>query len=138
MEIGDFLKRQPITILIDTGSTNNFMDNKVVAQMMLQIEGCSKFDVKVANGRVLKYVRKCPRKTWERCDDGFDAAYGESPTKNTKWLGVRRELAESIGRLLGWRKGVRQKRTKTRRKIIKGSRKACQEYFGRLTRLGPT
>ncbi|RWW55206.1 hypothetical protein BHE74_00038169 [Ensete ventricosum] len=41
--------------------------------------------------------------------------------------GVRRELAEGIGSLLGWRKGVRQKKTETRRKIIGGSRKACQE-----------
>ncbi|RRT55848.1 hypothetical protein B296_00035551 [Ensete ventricosum] len=39
-------------------------------------------------------------------------------------LGVRRELAKSIRSLLGWRKGVRQKKTKTRRKIVEdnGSR----------------
>ncbi|RZS29332.1 hypothetical protein BHM03_00063076 [Ensete ventricosum] len=47
--------------------------------------------------------------------------------------GVRRELTEGIGSLLGWRKGVRQKKTETRRKIIGGSRKACQE---RLLSLG--
>ncbi|RWW69315.1 hypothetical protein BHE74_00023094 [Ensete ventricosum] len=29
---------QPITILIDTGSTNNFMDNKVAARLILRIE----------------------------------------------------------------------------------------------------
>ncbi|RRT33434.1 hypothetical protein B296_00058327 [Ensete ventricosum] len=48
-------------------------------------------------------------------------AVGNSP-------GVGRELAEGIGSLLGWRKGVRQKKTETRRKIIKGSRKACREF----------
>ncbi|RRT64786.1 hypothetical protein B296_00024862 [Ensete ventricosum] len=42
-------------------------------------------------------------------------------------LGVRRELAESIGSLLGWRKGVRQKKIETRRKIIGGSRKVYRE-----------
>ncbi|RWV77099.1 hypothetical protein GW17_00062120, partial [Ensete ventricosum] len=30
--------------------------------------------------------------------------------------------------LLGWRKGVRQKKTETRRKIIGGNRKACRDY----------
>ncbi|RWW36734.1 hypothetical protein BHE74_00058223 [Ensete ventricosum] len=34
--------------------------------------------------------------------------------------GVRRGLAESIGSLPGWRKGVHQKKTETRRKIIGG------------------
>ncbi|RRT42899.1 hypothetical protein B296_00041029 [Ensete ventricosum] len=33
-------------------------------------------------------------------------------------LGVYRELTEGIGSLLGWCKGVRQKKTETRRKII--------------------
>ncbi|RRT42892.1 hypothetical protein B296_00038999, partial [Ensete ventricosum] len=41
--------------------------------------------------------------------------------------GVRRELTEGIGSLLGWRKGVHQKKIETHRKIIAGSRKACRE-----------
>ncbi|RWV81497.1 hypothetical protein GW17_00057080 [Ensete ventricosum] len=47
-------------------------------------------------------------------------AFGNSP-------GVCRKLVESIGSLLGWRNGVRQKKIETRRKIIEGSRKACRE-----------
>ncbi|RRT31655.1 hypothetical protein B296_00058696 [Ensete ventricosum] len=43
--------------------------------------------------------------------------------------GVRREIAEGIGSLSGWRKGVRQKKIETRRKIIGGSPKACRERF---------
>ncbi|RWW67150.1 hypothetical protein BHE74_00025426 [Ensete ventricosum] len=42
-------------------------------------------------------------------------------------LGVCQKLAESIGSLPGWRKGVRQKKTETRRKIVGGSRKACRD-----------
>ncbi|RWV98623.1 hypothetical protein GW17_00038514 [Ensete ventricosum] len=42
-------------------------------------------------------------------------------------LGVLRELAEGIGSLLGWRKGVCRKKTKTHRKIVGVSRKACRE-----------
>ncbi|RZR72899.1 hypothetical protein BHM03_00018390 [Ensete ventricosum] len=49
-----------------------------------------------------------------------DDAVGNSP-------GVRWELAESIGSLPGWLKGVHQKKTKTRRKIIEGSQKAYRE-----------
>ncbi|RZS12325.1 hypothetical protein BHM03_00043748 [Ensete ventricosum] len=48
-------------------------------------------------------------------------AVGNSP-------GIRRELAEGIGSLPGWHKGVRQKKTETCRKIIRGCRKA----FGRF------
>ncbi|RZR99154.1 hypothetical protein BHM03_00028644 [Ensete ventricosum] len=42
-------------------------------------------------------------------------------------LGVGRELTKGIKSLPGWRKGVRQKKTKTHRKIVGGSRKACRE-----------
>ncbi|RWV86021.1 hypothetical protein GW17_00052130 [Ensete ventricosum] len=62
----------------------------------------------------------------------LEQAIGNSP-------GVHRELAKGIGSLLGWCKGVRQKKTKTRRKIVGGSRKACREdrearyeHIGRL------
>ncbi|RWW13747.1 hypothetical protein GW17_00022530 [Ensete ventricosum] len=41
-------------------------------------------------------------------------------------LGVRRELAESIGSLLRCRKGVCQKKIETCRKIVRGSQKACR------------
>ncbi|RWW45970.1 hypothetical protein BHE74_00048146 [Ensete ventricosum] len=42
-------------------------------------------------------------------------------------LGVCRELTEGIGSLPRWHKVVRQKKTKIRRKIIGGSRKACRD-----------
>ncbi|RRT37161.1 hypothetical protein B296_00043426 [Ensete ventricosum] len=47
-------------------------------------------------------------------------AFGNSPE-------VCRKLAEGIGSLPGWHKGVRQKKTETHWKIIGGSRKACRE-----------
>ncbi|RRT40236.1 hypothetical protein B296_00038494 [Ensete ventricosum] len=43
---------------------------------------------------------------------------------------MRRELAEGIGSLPGWLKGVSQKKTKTCWKIIGGSRKAYREFLG--------
>ncbi|RWV78909.1 hypothetical protein GW17_00060039 [Ensete ventricosum] len=51
-------------------------------------------------------------------------------------LGVHRELVEGIGSLPEWCKGVRQKKTETRRKIVRGSRKAYREYFRWLTHPG--
>ncbi|RWV80734.1 hypothetical protein GW17_00057942 [Ensete ventricosum] len=47
-------------------------------------------------------------------------AFGNSP-------GVCQKLAEGIGSLPGWRKGVRQKKIETHRKIVEGSRKACRD-----------
>ncbi|RRT84314.1 hypothetical protein B296_00012720 [Ensete ventricosum] len=42
MKIEGFLKHQLVTILIDIGSTNNFVDNKVAARLTLQIKDCSR------------------------------------------------------------------------------------------------
>ncbi|RRT69941.1 hypothetical protein B296_00011909, partial [Ensete ventricosum] len=53
-------------------------------------------------------------------------AVGNSP-------GVRQKLAEGIGSLPRWCKGVRQKKTETHRKIIGGSR-LFTEGIGKLTR----
>ncbi|RRT74477.1 hypothetical protein B296_00003555 [Ensete ventricosum] len=61
MKVGGLLEQQPIIVLIDTGSTNNFLNSKVAARMALHIEGCSKFDVKVANDRILKCDQRCRR-----------------------------------------------------------------------------
>ncbi|RWV80293.1 hypothetical protein GW17_00058464 [Ensete ventricosum] len=61
MKVGGLLKQQPITVLIDTGSTNNFLNSKVAARLALQIEGCNKFDVKVADSRILNCDQWCPQ-----------------------------------------------------------------------------
>ncbi|RWW37643.1 hypothetical protein BHE74_00057212, partial [Ensete ventricosum] len=45
-------------------------------------------------------------------------------------LGVHRELTEGIESLPGWRKGVRQKKTETHKKIVRGSRKAYRDSLG--------
>ncbi|RRT40659.1 hypothetical protein B296_00037912 [Ensete ventricosum] len=52
MKIGGFLKQQPITILVDTGSTNNFIDSKVAARSMLQIKDYSRFNITVVDGPI--------------------------------------------------------------------------------------
>ncbi|RRT79988.1 hypothetical protein B296_00022586 [Ensete ventricosum] len=49
IKVGGLMKQQPITVLIDTGSTNNFMNNKVAVLMALPMEDYSRFDVKFAD-----------------------------------------------------------------------------------------
>ncbi|RRT37300.1 hypothetical protein B296_00045074 [Ensete ventricosum] len=61
MKVGGLLKQQPVTILIDMSSTNNFLYSKVVACMALQIEGCNNFNVKVAKGQILNCDQWYPR-----------------------------------------------------------------------------
>ncbi|RZS10465.1 hypothetical protein BHM03_00041730 [Ensete ventricosum] len=61
MKVGGLLKHQSITVLIDTGSTNNFLNSKVAARMALQIESCNKFNVEVTDGRILKCAQLCPQ-----------------------------------------------------------------------------
>ena len=48
MKVGGLLKQQPILVLIDTGSTNNFLNSKVAVHMNLPIGNYSRFVVKVA------------------------------------------------------------------------------------------
>ncbi|RWW56534.1 hypothetical protein BHE74_00036742 [Ensete ventricosum] len=64
MKVGGLLKQQLITILIDMGNTNNFLNSKVTAYMVLQIEGYNKFDIKVADGRILNCDQRCSRVKW--------------------------------------------------------------------------
>ena len=59
MKVGGLLKQQSITVLIDTGSTNNFLNSKVAVHMNLLIENYSRFVVKVANGWILKCDHRC-------------------------------------------------------------------------------
>ncbi|RWV86758.1 hypothetical protein GW17_00051308 [Ensete ventricosum] len=150
LKIEGFLEQQSIIILIDAESTHKFMSSKVAAHLMLQKEYYNGFEVKVANGQILKCNQKCPRikLVLQEQDivadffilplDGFEIvlgidwllakvkstyrvdAFGNSP-------GVCQKLAEGIRSLPGWRKGVPQKKTETPRKIVKGSRKACRE-----------
>ncbi|RWW30528.1 hypothetical protein GW17_00004884 [Ensete ventricosum] len=62
---------------------------------------------------------------------GSDDTVGNSP-------GVHWELTESIGSLPGWRKGVRQKKIETYRKIIEGrlddAEGARREFARRFTK----
>ncbi|CAL9087397.1 unnamed protein product [Musa textilis] len=59
MKVEEILEHQPVTVLIDTSSTNNFMDSKVADRLAYHIEDCDKFEVMIADGRTLTCDRKC-------------------------------------------------------------------------------
>ena len=84
MKVGGLLKQQPINVLIDTGSTNNFMNSKVAIWMALSIENCSRFDVKVADGRILKCDHRCPRVKLLLQDQGIIAYFFLLPLDDYK------------------------------------------------------
>ena len=53
------IKHQPVTILIDSNSTNHFLDVKIAKRISLSMEQPKKFDVKIADGRSLPSTGKC-------------------------------------------------------------------------------
>ncbi|RWW52107.1 hypothetical protein BHE74_00041495 [Ensete ventricosum] len=60
LKIEGFLEQQSVIILIDVGSTHNFMSSKVATHLMLQNEDYNRFEFKVANSQILKCNQKCP------------------------------------------------------------------------------
>ncbi|RZS15486.1 hypothetical protein BHM03_00047310 [Ensete ventricosum] len=60
MKVGGLLKQQSITVLIDTCSTNNFLNSKVAACLALQIEGRSYILVFQIQMEKMKEVKRPP------------------------------------------------------------------------------
>ncbi|RWW59095.1 hypothetical protein BHE74_00033973 [Ensete ventricosum] len=86
MKVEGFLKQRPVTILIESRSTNNFMNSKVATRLMLQNEDYSWFDVK---------QREISDPTRERSDYGCNTTLGECTTKRVQRFSIQiQELQE--------------------------------------------
>jgi hypothetical protein len=59
MKVSGFLKCQPVTMLIDTGSTNNFLDEGIAKKLSVLVEPCEQFEVKLVDGGTLTCKSKC-------------------------------------------------------------------------------
>jgi hypothetical protein len=59
MRVIALINGQKAMVLIDTGSTHNFMDNGLAASLKLQVDHTSCFGVKVANGQIIKTMGEC-------------------------------------------------------------------------------
>ena len=53
MRVKGFFKKIPLTILIDSGSTHNFIDPQIARQDDYFVHPCSMFEVMIANGGTL-------------------------------------------------------------------------------------
>ena len=59
MQVKGFFKNIPLTILIDSGRTHNFIDPKISKQVDSFVHPCSIFKAVVANGSTLPCKGKC-------------------------------------------------------------------------------
>ena len=59
MRVRGYFKKLPLTILIDSGSTHNFIDPRIAKQADCFIHPCSNFEVMVANRGTLPWKGKC-------------------------------------------------------------------------------
>ena len=59
LKIEGYLKKQKVTVLIDSGSTHNFINNKVAKQLNCFIYPAPEFQVMVANGKTIDCSGKC-------------------------------------------------------------------------------
>ena len=59
MRVRGFFKKLPFTILIDSGSTHNFIDPRIAKQVDCFIHPYSSFEVIIANGGTLPCKGKC-------------------------------------------------------------------------------
>ena len=59
MRVRGFFKKLPLTILIESGSTHNFIDPRIAKQANCFIHPCSSFEVMIANGGTLPCKGKC-------------------------------------------------------------------------------
>jgi predicted aspartyl protease len=58
MKVNGLLKRQPVTVLIDTGCTNNFLDEGIAQRLVIHVENCEPFEVKIVDGGTLTCKNK--------------------------------------------------------------------------------
>ena len=59
MQVKGFFKKIPLTILIDSGSTHNFIDPQIAKQDDCFVHPFSSFKVMIANGGTLPCKGKC-------------------------------------------------------------------------------
>ncbi|RWV99392.1 hypothetical protein GW17_00037702 [Ensete ventricosum] len=98
MKVGGLLNKQPITILVDTGSTNNFLNSKVAAYLALQIE-----EGAVGLGMAGRGVTLVLRASWFNCSSWIRAK--EIATIRVYGLTNLYQLSVNVAEI-GWSEAV--------------------------------
>lgn len=60
MRVTVFIKRQPITALVDSGSTHNFLHPRLAQRLLCRVEMAATLDVRIVDGGRLKCSGCCP------------------------------------------------------------------------------
>jgi hypothetical protein len=60
MRVTLYIKRQPLTALIDSGSTHNFLHPRVVRRLLCQVDVNAVLEVRIADGGKLRSTSCCP------------------------------------------------------------------------------
>ena len=81
MRVRGYFKKIPLTILIDSDSTHNFIDPQIAKQDDCFIHPCSNFEVMISNGGTLPCKGKCHNVhismgDYNLCSDMFDLPLG--------------------------------------------------------------
>ena len=65
MRVEGKIRNQLVSILVDIGSTHNFVDQKVVKNIEVKLQSVTGLTVTVANGEKLKADEWCTSLTWK-------------------------------------------------------------------------
>lgn len=71
LKVKGLIQGKPINILVDTGSTNNFISQQLVKQLQLQTAPCSPFQILVANGDHLSCSNTVEKLMWTMAGENF-------------------------------------------------------------------
>ena len=71
MRVTVFVKKRPLHILIDSGSTHTFLDIDMAKKLGCKVEKIGPMRVDVANGNSLAYVSVCKGLSWNLQDIRF-------------------------------------------------------------------
>ncbi|XP_074327634.1 uncharacterized protein LOC141665550 [Apium graveolens] len=79
MKFQGFMKGKSVKILLDTGSTHNFVSQSFAKQMTLNTESCRKMKVTLADGTTLNFAQKIVGMSWKMGEIGFSSNFHAIP-----------------------------------------------------------
>ena len=106
MRVIALINGQKAVVLIDTGSTHNFMDKGLVASLKLQVDHTSCFEVKVSNGQITKTMGECKSMKFKIQDLQFKVNFsllelgGCGIVLGTQWLSTLGVISWDFKKLL--------------------------------------
>ena len=79
LKLKGHIKKENVTILVDTGSTHNFIDVNVVKNLNLFVYPAANIRVMVADGKKIDGIRKCHKIKLQVAYYGFESGFYTVP-----------------------------------------------------------